>query len=76
MTDTEIKFANELMYAVKGHLIPKEYSEQDIQSVYDGYMKRLWGNHERMSYCKDDFERLWQSKHEEELEGIAELGYD
>ena len=37
------KFANELMFAVKGHLIPEEYNKSDIDKMEQQYMKRLWG---------------------------------
>lgn len=55
MTEKEIKLANELHFAVKGHLIPEAYSEKDVEAILNGYMKRLWGNHERMTYCSEDF---------------------
>lgn len=61
MTPAEIRQANELMWAVKGHLIPEEYSEEDIQKVLNGYFKRMWGNHE-YTYRMDGFEEAWQKK--------------
>jgi hypothetical protein len=51
-----------LFYCVKGHLIPTEYTTEDIKSMYDSYFKRLWCNNERMIYCRDDFEELWGMK--------------
>lgn len=37
------KWANELHWIVKGHLIPKEWAddEQQVRSVFDSYFKRL-----------------------------------
>lgn len=54
------KFANELHFAVKGHLIPLSWSEKSIQQMVNQYTKRLWGNHERLVYCNDNFEKLWK----------------
>jgi hypothetical protein len=54
----DFKEANRVFYAVKGHLIPDEYSQYDIDKMYESYTKRLWGNHEA-SIGDDDFEELW-----------------
>lgn len=59
MSDAELKFANELHYAVKGHLINPNYSDEEIRKIKDSYLKRLWGNHERLVNCSDDFEKAW-----------------
>ena len=56
------KEVNFLFFCVKGHLIPTEYTNEDIRSMYDSYFKRLWGNNERMIYCRDEFEELWGMK--------------
>ena len=61
MTPKEIRLANELMWAVKGHLIPDSYSESDIEKVLDSYFKRMWGNHE-YTYRMDGFEEAWRKK--------------
>lgn len=74
MTEKEIKLANELHFAVKGHLIPEAYSEKDVEAILNGYMKRLWGNHERMTYCSEDFENEWSRR--EEIAHVAILGYN
>ena len=58
MTDQEVKLANQLMWAVKGHLIPAEYSESDIERVLDSYFKRMWGNHE-YCYRLEGFDEAW-----------------
>lgn len=71
MTLEQYKFANELHYAVKGHLINPNYSETEVQKISDSYLKRLWGNHERLVYCKTDFEAKWQERLDEELDTVA-----
>ena len=73
MTDAEYKFANELHYAVKGHLINPNYSEEEVQNISDSYLKRLWGNHERLIYSRESFEKAW---YEREREQVAILGYN
>jgi len=62
MSDAELKFANELHYAVKGHLINPNYSDEEIKKIKDSYLKRLWGNHERLVYCNEDFEKAWEER--------------
>jgi len=54
----DFKEANRVFYAVKGSLIPDEYSQYDIDKMYESYTKRLWGNHEAFN-CDDKFEALW-----------------
>ena len=79
MTAKERRFCNELHYAVKGHLISESYSDEEVKAIGDSYMKRLWGNHERLSNCKDDFLKLWamrEEDHEDSLKNVAVLGYD
>ena len=73
MTESEYKFANELHYAVKGHLINPTYDEAEVKRIADSYLKRLWGNHERLVYTRQDFEKAWA---ERELEHVAVLGYN
>lgn len=63
MTDKEFKEANRLMWLVKGHLIPDEYSEKDIEAVLRSYFVRLWGNHEA-SIHEEGFEEAWKEKYE------------
>ena len=65
MTAREYKFANELHYAVKGHLINPNYSKEEVKRISDSYLKRLWGNHERLVYCSKDFEKLWEENYGE-----------
>ena len=57
MDEEERKFANELHYAVKGFLIHPHYSDETVRQIKDSYLKRLWGNHERMVYCREGFEK-------------------
>lgn len=61
MDEKDLKEANRLMWLVKGHLIPKEYSEEDIQSVLRSYFVRLWGNHEATVH-EEGFEEAWQQR--------------
>jgi hypothetical protein len=62
MDEEERKFANELHYAVKGHLINPNYSDETVRQIKDSYLKRLWGNHERLVYCREDFEKAWAER--------------
>ena len=64
MTPERRKFCNLMHYAVKGHLIKDSYSDEEVERIGDSYMKRLWGNCERMEYVLDDFEKLWKEKHD------------
>ena len=41
------KWANELHYAVKGHLIPIVGIQSTVDSMVKSYTKRLWNNNER-----------------------------
>jgi len=75
MTKKEYKFANELHYAVKGHLINMNYDEETVQSISDSYLKRLWGNHERLVYSSETFEKRWAER-EKALVHVAILGYN
>lgn len=62
MTEEERKFCNLLHYAVKGHLINPNYTDEEVRRIGDSYLKRLWGNHERLQYCQEEFDILWQKK--------------
>lgn len=64
MTAKEFKWANELHWMVKGHLIPQEWAgdEQQVKSMENSYFKRLWGNHESQ-YRKDGFETAWEQRY-------------
>ena len=54
------KSANELMFAVKGQLIPAEYTESDIRHMEKSYLKRLWGNCERLPRSEERFQKAWR----------------
>lgn len=64
MTPTEFKFANELHWQVKGHLIPKEWANDEVQvrSVLNSYLHRLWGNHEAVIHL-EGFEEAWNKRY-------------
>lgn len=61
MTQSELKEANRLFWIVKGHLIPDGWTENDIISMHDSYLRRMWGNHEAV-FHEDGFEAAWQEK--------------
>jgi len=60
MTDREIA---KLFYMVKGHIV----DSKTMKDCYNGYFKRMWGNHE-LCYHEDGFEEAYEkhlrSKHE------------
>ena len=55
------KDANEMYYMVKGSMIPKGWSQKDINSMYNSYIKRMWGNNERFVYSAEKFEQAWEA---------------
>ena len=57
------KEANRFNWIIKGKLIDKSWSDKDVEATYHSYMKRLWGNHERLVYCSEDFEKLWEHQY-------------
>lgn len=61
MTENELKEFKEacrLFWIVKGHL---NTSNQTILESYNGYFKRMWGNHEAC-YHEEGFESAWHQK--------------
>lgn len=74
------KEANRLYWLVKGMLIPESWPDNDVERIYDSYMVRLWGNHERADYGMMGFETAYTNRQEEQisdsLENVAVLGYD
>ena len=62
MDDETRKLANELHYAVKGFLINEWYDDEQVMSIYNSYFKRLWGNHERLVYSREGFEKAWNER--------------
>ena len=79
----DLKEANKMHYRVKGHLIPDEWKDSDIVSMYDSYYKRLWGNNEIAEYSDCKFEKAWREKQlkdnedvETEIDKVCIRGYD
>jgi len=54
VSNVELKEAARLFWIVKGHLT----DEQTMRLSYDGYFKRLWGNHENVVH-EEGFEEAW-----------------
>jgi len=73
------KEANRFYWIVKGQLIPTSWSDKDVESIYNSYMKRIWGNHEACVH-EDGFESAWKRREAEmlndEMRTVAVLGYD
>lgn len=74
------KEANRFYWLVKGSLIPTSWKDEDVEGIYNSYMKRLWGNHERAAYGEVGFEAAWKAREAEmlddELKGVCVLGYN
>lgn len=64
MTQAEFKWANQLHWMVKGHLIPQEWAgdEQQVKAVSDSYIRRLWGNHEASIHLVG-FDQAWEKRY-------------
>jgi len=60
VTGMTSKDENEIFYAVKGHLIPSHWSRKDIDETVNSYIKRLWGNCERLPRSSEAFEKAWE----------------
>lgn len=54
MADNELKEAARIFWIVKGHLT----DEATMLDSYNGYFKRLWGNHENCVH-EEGFEEAW-----------------
>ena len=63
--DVSLKEAHFMHWCVKGHLIPDQWSDQDILQMYDSYFKRIWGNQEVQIRSLEVFEIAWTLKYEE-----------
>ena len=74
------KEANRFYWLVKGMLIPESWSDKDVERIYESYMTRLWGNHERIAYGSDGFEMAYDARekalNEADLKNVAILGYN
>jgi len=69
------KEANRFYWIVKGQLIPESWNDQEVEGIYDSYMKRIWGNHENCVH-ETGFELAYLERKELELDRVAVLGYD
>ena len=73
------KEANRFNWIIKGKLIDKSWSDEDVEKTYNSYMKRLWGNHENV-YHEIGFEAAWKAREaemlNEEIRHVAVLGYN
>jgi len=78
------KEANRLNWLIKGKLIDRSWSDQEVERTYDSYFKRLWGNNwgnnERAQYGATGFEAAYKAREaeilSEEMKSVANLGYD
>ena len=74
------KEANRFYWLVKGMLIPESWSDKDVEKIYNSYMVRLWGNHERVAYASEGFDEAYAEREKqelnEELESVCVLGYN
>ena len=79
MTSFQIKEANRFYWIVKGSLIPRSWSDKDVEKTYKSYMERIWGNHENVVHEKG-FEAAYKFREaeiwNEERERVAVLTWD
>lgn len=54
MSNEELKEAARLFWIIKGHLT----DEDTMKESYNGYFRRLWGNHENVVH-EEGFEEAW-----------------
>jgi hypothetical protein len=71
------KEANRLNWIIKGKLIDRSWSDEEVEKTYDSYFKRLWGNNE--SYIHETgFEKAWKEREaeifNEDIKKVAVLG--
>ena len=64
MTDKEFKWANQMHWQVKGHLIQDEWCRdyKQVRAMENSYFRRLWGNHEASIHLKG-FEQAWEQRY-------------
>jgi len=64
MTDKEFKWANQIHWQVKGHLIPDEWcrDSNQVRAMMNSYFSRLWGNHEAVVHL-EGFEQAWEQRY-------------
>jgi hypothetical protein len=58
------KWANQLHWQVKGHLIPRDWAtdEEQVRRVFESYFARLWNNEEAYIHL-DGFEKAWEKRY-------------
>ena len=66
MTTEQTKEANRYFWIIKGHLIPKGWSDIDIEEISSSYFKRIWGNHEAV-FREEGFEEAWSRRNISEV---------
>lgn len=54
MKDVELKEVARMFWIVKGHLT----DESTMRECYNGYFKRMWGNHETVVH-ETGFDEAW-----------------
>ena len=73
------KEANRFNWIIKGKLIDKSWSDEDVEKTYNSYFTRLWGNHENCVH-EIGFEQAWKAREaemlNEEMSKVAILGYN
>jgi hypothetical protein len=71
------KEANRLNWIIKGKLIDKSWSDEDVEKTYHSYTKRLWGNNENYLH-EGGFEQAWKVREaemlQEDVKHVAVLG--
>ena len=74
------KEANRFNWLIKGKLIDKSWSDEQVEKTYNSYLARLWGNNERAVYGEVGFESAWKAREAEmlddELKSVCVLGYN
>ncbi len=61
MTWAKFKEANRLLWMDKRQLIPRHWTDEEIESMADRCFLRLWGNHETV-YREAGFEEAFAKK--------------
>jgi hypothetical protein len=69
MSTEELKWANQLFWMVKGHLIPDSWSESEIRKVEHSYFSRLWGNHEATIHL-EGFDTAWNQRYGKKVDKL------
>ena len=71
------KEANRLNWLIKGKLIDRSWSDQEVERTYDSYFKRLWGNNE-MYIHEQGFDQAYAEREEQvyqnDINCVAVLG--